>query len=130
MTRRITLGLSPLLLGWTLAVAAEIPRTPSGKPDLSGTYDIATLTPLERPEEYGERLTLTEDEAAAVVDREVERRARRNAPSDPERGAPPDGGDGSPGSAGNVGGYNSFWLDRGSGGFMLDGTWRTSIITD
>ena len=128
MIRRIALGLSSFLLGWTLA-AADIPRTPSGKPDLSGTYDIATLTPLERPEEYGDKLTLTDEEAAAVVQRELERRAERNAPSNPERGAPPQGGDGSPGSAGNVGGYNSFWLDRGSGGFKLDGTWRTSIIT-
>ncbi|MDE0108419.1 MAG: hypothetical protein OXJ37_13620 [Bryobacterales bacterium] len=130
MTYRITLGMTSLVLGWALAAAADIPRTSSGKPDLSGTYDIATLTPLERPEEYGERLTLTDEEAAGVVDREVERRAERNAPSDPQRGAPPEGGDGSPGSAGNVGGYNSFWLDRGSGGFKLDGTWRTSIITD
>ena len=32
----------------------EIPRTASGRPDLSGTYDVATLTPLERPAEYGD----------------------------------------------------------------------------
>ena len=25
------------------------PRMPDGKPDLQGTYDLATLTPLERP---------------------------------------------------------------------------------
>ena len=25
------------------------PRTPDGHPDLQGTYDLATLTPLERP---------------------------------------------------------------------------------
>ena len=128
LLRRIALGLSPCLLGWALA-AADIPRTPSGKPDLSGTYDTATLTPLERPEEYGDRLTLTDAEAAAIVQRELARRAERNAPSNPERGAPPQGGDGSLRSAGNVGGYNSFWLDRGSGGFKLDGAWRTSIIT-
>ena len=29
--------------------AADVPRTPSGHPDLSGTYDGATLTPLVRP---------------------------------------------------------------------------------
>ena len=28
------------------------------------------------------------------------------------------------------GGYNSFWIDRGSGGFQIDGQWRTSIIVD
>ncbi len=57
-------------------------------------------------------------------------RRRRNATSDPNLGAPPQGGDGSPGSAGNVGGYNAFWLDRSSGAFKMDGKWRTSIITE
>ena len=28
------------------------------------------------------------------------------------------------------GGYNSFWIDRGSGAFKIDDKWRTSIITD
>ena len=28
---------------------ADIPRTPSGRPDLSGNYDTATVTPLQRP---------------------------------------------------------------------------------
>ena len=32
---------------------ANIKRTPSGKPDLSGVYDTATLTPTERPEWLG-----------------------------------------------------------------------------
>ena len=44
--------------------------------------------------------------------------------------APPVGGDGSGGAAGNVGGYNTFWVDRGTGVFQIDGEWRTSIITD
>ena len=34
-------------------------------------------------------------------------------PSDPNRDAPPQGGDGSTGAAGNVGGYNNFWIDAG-----------------
>ena len=130
MLRRITLGLSSLLLGATIASASDVKRTPSGKPDLSGTYDIATLTPLERPEEYGEKLTLTDAESEALVKSEMERQAELNAASDPDRSAPPQGGDGSPGSKGNVGGYNAFWLDKGSGGFKLNGKWRTSIITD
>ena len=40
------------------------------------------------------------------------------------------GGDGSPGAAGNVGGYNTFWIDRGNDAFRIDGQWRTSIIVD
>ncbi len=110
--------------------AAEIPRTPSGHPDLSGTYDIATLTPLQRPAKYGDKLTLTDEEAEAIARVESEYIAKRNAATDPDRGAPPDGGDGSTGAAGNVGGYNAFWIDRGTGAFKIDGKWRTSIITD
>ena len=107
-----------------------IPRTSSGRPDLSGTYDIATLTPLERPEEFGEQLVLTDEQAADIVRGAAANKAQLNAASDPDRTAPPAGGDGSPGSKGNVGGYNFFWLDRGSGSFRIDGKWRTSIITD
>ena len=109
---------------------SEIPRTPSGRPDLTGTYDIATLTPLERSEKYGDKLTLTSEEAAEIAREAAESGAQLNADSDPEREAPPDGGDGSPGSKGNVGGYNFFWLDKGRSSFQIDGKWRTSIITD
>ena len=38
---------------------SALPRTPSGHPDLSGTYDVATLTPLMRPPQYGEKQFLT-----------------------------------------------------------------------
>ncbi len=114
---------------WPVA-AAEIPRTPSGRPDLSGTYDIATLTPLQRPQKYGDQLTLTDEEALEIARKEAAYLASRNEATDPDRKAPPKGGDGSPGAAGNVGGYNTFWIDRGSGGFKIDGKWRTSIITD
>jgi hypothetical protein len=46
--------------------------------------------------------------------------------------APPVGGDGSGEAfgAGNVGGYNTFWIDPGSNAFEIDGKYRTSIIID
>ncbi len=110
--------------------ATDIPRTASGHPDLSGTYDIATLTPLQRPARFGDQLTLTDAEAEEIARREADYLARRNAATDPDRKAPPEGGDGSTGAAGNVGGYNAFWVDRGAGAFKIDGKWRTSIITD
>jgi hypothetical protein len=119
----ITLGVGTL-------VGADLPRTADGHPDLSGTYDVATLTPLERPKRFGEKLTLTDEEAQEIARQEAERNAARNAPTDPNREAPPAGGDGSEGAAGNVGGYNTFWIDRGNGAFKVDGTWRTSIIVD
>ncbi|MCY4074108.1 MAG: hypothetical protein OXH04_01605, partial [Acidobacteria bacterium] len=119
------------------AAAQDIPRTASGRPDLSGTYDTATLTPLQRPAELGDRLSLTEEEAAAIAENEPVALAAvfgippyRNIESAPPSEAPPVGGDGSTGAAGAVGGYNTFWMDRGTSAFRIDGEWRTSIIVD
>ena len=130
---------------------SEVRRTPSGHPDLSGTYDTATVTPLQRPREFGERLTLTAEEVAIIRsdpdglasvfnlppagsdERAAARRDQQRAgfeTQDGTREAPPTGGDGSSGAAGNVGGYNTFWIDRGEAAFEIDGLVRTSIITD
>jgi len=108
----------------------EISRTASGRPDLTGTYNAATLTPLMRPAEFGDNLYLTEEEAETLAEEERLRTEESSLASDPNREAPPDGGDGSPGPAGNVGGYNNFWIDRGTDAFTVDGKFRTSIIID
>ena len=42
---------------------ADIKRTAAGHPDLTGTYNVATLTPLQRPKRYGDKLTITPEEA-------------------------------------------------------------------
>ena len=97
------------------------PRTPSGKPDFNGHYDISTLTPFERPTSFGDRLFLNEEEIGALRDREMGIRARDAELSDPDREAPEEGG--------NIGSYNDFWFDRGNDGFVIDGQYRTSILT-
>lgn len=99
-------------------------------PDLSGTYDGATLTPLTRPKEYGDSLYLTPEEAKTLAEDEAKLIAQRSSASDPGRDAPPSGGDGSPGAAGNVGGYNTFWIDRGTDALTVNGKFRTSVIID
>ncbi len=121
-----------LALSLTAVAAAEteIPRTASGRPDLSGTYDGATLTPLVRPPEFGEKLYLTAEEAEKIAEQERKVTEERGSVSDPEREPPPPGGDGSPGASGNVGGYNNFWIDRGTEAFDVGGKFRTSIIID
>jgi hypothetical protein len=111
------------------AAAADIPRTPTGKPDFSGTYNVATLTPLRRPEMFGDNLVLDPEEAARIAEEERRLQQADLAPDDPNRSAPPKGGDGSTGAAGNVGGYNAFWVERGEGAFQINGEFRTSIIT-
>jgi len=119
-----------LLIG-TLQVQAEIKRTPSGKPDLSGVYDTGTLTPLNRPKEFGDKQFMTKDEADAIVKRTLAVFDFANRESDPDRGAPVKGGDGNnTAGAGGVGGYNAFWIDPGSDAFEIDGKFRTSIIYD
>lgn len=101
----------------------------SDLPDLSGTYDTATLTPLQRPEMYGDKLYLSPEEAERIAKEDAAAKAAMNEASDPNREAPPEGGDGSRGAAGNVGGYNTFWIDNGDSVVMVDGKFRTSIIT-
>ncbi|MEM7080772.1 MAG: hypothetical protein AAF513_19305 [Pseudomonadota bacterium] len=98
-------------------------------PDLSGTYNVATLTPLELPQRFGDALYLTPAEAKRISAQDAARKRSRNAASDPDREAPPEGGDGSAGAAGNVGGYNTFWIDNGENTFTVDGKIPTSIIT-
>lgn len=97
-------------------------------PDLSGNYNVATLTPLQRPEIFGDNLYMKKwvaDLLAFAAEFILKFTAQD---SDPDREAPPVGGDGSAGAAGNVGGYNTFWIDPGDAGFQLDGRFRTSII--
>ena len=110
------------LASGTTAQNGDIPRTPSGRPDLSGTYDVATLTPMDRPTELGEKMALSEEEAAEIAEGALRRNERRNRPSDPNRGAPEAGG--------SVGGYNGVYFDNGDDAFQIDGQWRTSILID
>src|SRR5918994_115682 len=64
---------------WTTA------RTPWGHPDLQGVWNAATLTPLERPDNVGGRLTLTPAEAADIERTERQRVELRARPSNPDR---------------------------------------------
>ena len=105
-----------------------VPRTPDGHPDLQGNWTNATLTPLERPR--GLPRALAKEQVAAfekVRSDTIERLSRR---SDPDRPAPPVGGDGSTGAAGNVGGYNYFWIDAGDHIAVVNGEHRSSLIVD
>jgi hypothetical protein len=103
-------------------------RMPDGHPDLQGIYDVATLTPVERAP--GMPLVLSKEQAAKLENAAAGKREKEDAPIDPNRTAPPKGGDGSPGPYGNVGGYNYGWLDPGSKVNIVDGQARSSIIID
>jgi hypothetical protein len=105
-------------------VSPETPRDAAGRADLHGFWDAATLTPLERAQDA----ELTPAQAEALERAAAPRRERASLPSDPTRTAPPVGGDGSTGAAGNVGGYNNFWIDSGTDVVVIDGRPRTAIV--
>ena len=103
----------------------------SSVPDLSGFYDSGTQTPEQRPAAFGDRQFLTEAEAEELLKQATFLQTDENVISDPNRSAPVKGGDGNNAfGAGAVGGYNSFWVDPGSGLSSVDGKFRTSIIYD
>jgi len=86
------------------------PRTADGVPDLQGVWSFATLTPLERPQQFAGQDTLT---AADKIS--LERRAAES------RDATPAVSDRLP-----VGGYNNFWNDTGK----VAVTGQSSLIVD
>lgn len=110
---------------------AETLRTKEGKPDFSGFYNTAQLTPLQRDSDFGDKKFMTREEAEEVTKLMRGLLATGDEKSDPDRDAPEVGGDGNNGlGAGNVGGYNSFWVDPGDDVYEIDGKLRTSIIYD
>ena len=118
---------------------ADIAREADGTPIISGTYDVSTLTPMQRPEQFGDNLELTPEEAQKIMDAEAAAMAEANKNRGPITEAPPEGGASPVGTdesqreslgAGNVGGYNFFWIDRGSEVALVNGKFRTSILVD
>jgi hypothetical protein len=120
--------------------AATNARTADGHPDFQGVYEIATITPLERPAQFGTRANLTREEAAAMELYEAQRQVKNDAPLSADRGAPPVGGDTSTPKSylevlerfggGAVGGYNNFWLAGGTKVITVNGEKRASIVVD
>ncbi|MEX2132457.1 MAG: hypothetical protein WD772_13325, partial [Pseudohongiellaceae bacterium] len=105
-TSKILLGqlivLSGLITGIHAQDAYRVPLTEYGHPDLQGVWNYSSTTPLERPEELGDKEFLSADEIA-------ERVAAREAAikANTERSA---GGSNNASQRG-VGGYNDFWVE-------------------
>ena len=120
---------SILGLLWIVPGAADIKRTDWGTPDLSGFYDSGTLTPVERPVALSNKKYMSRQEAEEFKRLSGLLASDADQISDPNRSAPPAGGDGQQAyGAGGVGGYNSFWVDPGSDVTEVDGKIRTSIL--
>lgn len=87
----------------------DIPRLTNGRPDLQGVWDFRTITPLQRPEQYGTKEVLSEEEAAEFEFARREQLDRDNFTDET-----------------TTGDYNEFWYDRGN---RILGSLRTSLIT-
>src|SRR5438132_11387217 len=70
----VTLGVTSLAVQAVHGQASATLRTPWGAPDLQGTWDFRTVTPMERPPELAGKATLTEKEAAEYERRMVDQR--------------------------------------------------------
>ena len=129
----IAIAVMPLLAapaaGQRAAAKAWVaPRTPDGHPDFQGNWTNGTLTPLERPAGFPRALTPEQVTKWEKVRSDTVEQLSKS--SDPNRPAPPKGGDGSTGAAGNVGGYNYFWIDAGDHLATVNGERRSSLIVD
>ncbi|MFK7913298.1 MAG: hypothetical protein AB8B93_05245 [Pseudomonadales bacterium] len=96
----------------------QAPRTADGTPDLQGLWTNATITSLQRPDGI-DALSMTPAQAAAQESANTE---FFNAIDDvPEEGVE---------AGGNVGGYNSFWMDPGTRALRVGADIRSSILTE
>jgi len=94
------------------AASAPVPRTPWGHPDLQGTWDYKTITPLERRAEYGDRQYLTDAEVKTLEDAAGK---RMDLPPSDEQ----------PNQAGTI--HATYLTDPGR---RVDDDRRTSLIVD
>ncbi len=106
-----------LVSGAVLAIAAtsawaEPAKTAWGDPIIDGLWDYRTLTPLERPAEFGDKAVLTPAEATAFREKIA-------------AGLKGDGRGSDDTAVDLEGSYNDFWFDYGSN---IDV--RTSLIVD
>ena len=95
------------------AKAYQAPRTPEGQPNLQGVWTNATITPLERPANLGDKAFFTAEEAKQfeVTAFDAINSERRDGGNEVDVGRS----------------YNEFWRDRGR---SVVASRRTSLIYD
>jgi hypothetical protein len=110
--RRLALLTAAAAMAAPLSAQSPL-RAPDGHPDLQGTWNFSSLTPLERPAQFAGKPVLTDAEAAEFERETLERidadRRRESADADVAQA------------------YNNAWYDRGT---KVVGTKRSSLIVD
>ncbi len=116
-SRMIAGGITATLISFSVSAQNyESPRTSFGAPDLQGTWNIATVTMLERGPQFNGKLVITPEEAAQIG--QTGESYLDELTADSPEGEP------------DVGGYNTFWMDPGERMAEINGEIRTSIIVD
>src|SRR5262245_57640619 len=87
------------------------PKTPDGQPDIQGVWTNATITPFERPNGQTDKAFLTEEEAATLEKRTLERRVQADSTR----------------VRGDVGADKDFWMDSGT---RVVNTRQTSLVVE
>jgi len=121
--------------GWS------VPKNAMGQPDLSGYWSNATMTPLTRNAKLTDKLVLSPAEAHGLEKAFAEALDAADRPTDPEKGPGKVTDKDSPeaklvairpdfaAAGGDVGGYNTFWIDPGAHIMEVNGEYRSSILT-
>ena len=113
-----TIFLFSLVVTTSSLEAEQIIKTWFGDPDLQGTWTNASLTTLERPDNF-KSLVVTKEEANVAASYAAEFTEVIDNPY--EEGESPKAGE-------NVGGYNTAWMDPGTQLFKINGEYRSSIL--
>lgn len=113
----VVLGVGLMVMSSVSVVAQDRSRlmTPWGDPNLQGTWNNITGTPLERPAELSGKEFYTEEEAVAFAEQTLRRvdRDRRDGAIEADVGRA----------------YNEFWSDRATK-YLTQLNTRTSLIVD
>jgi hypothetical protein len=128
--------------GASVQAQPKTPRNAFGQPDLSGDWSNASITPLTRNKNISDKAVLTPAEAKALEADFTQALAADDEQTNPNVTAQqsvdkfkasklvkyrPDFA--SAASGGDVGGYNTFWIDPGTHLVEINGQYRTSIVT-
>lgn len=125
MRKTLSIVIGLLLSSTTMAQEYQVPYTEWGVPDLRAVWKHASIIPMERPRDLGEKRAYTEEEAFAIERAEQQRFDQDNEPLDPNR-PPPEVADSLP----PIGNYDLFWREDAQFIPTIDGEFRTSAIIE
>jgi len=102
-----------IFVAYSSGLVAGQSTTSWGDPDLQGIWHSSGATPMERPDEFAGRETLSEEEVSEIR-AATDERNQRLLLADAQRTQ----------AGGSVGAYNNFWMERGARSN------RTSMVVD